>query len=168
MLSYAATRWTRVRSVVAKAEHLIDKSNPRFVVTNVDHVDPKAIYERLYCGRGDSENRIKDFKRALSGDRLSDTTYTANAFRLFLHALAYRLLDDLRRLIAVFVPAMARAQFDTVRLRLLKVAAMVDQSVRRIVIRLPSCFGSADLFARIAARIGAVVVAEPSRASLAA
>lgn len=168
MLSYAAVRWSRVRTVVAKAEHLIDKSNPRFVVTNVDHVEPQAIYERLYCGRGDAENRIKDFKRALAGDRLSDTTYTANAFRLFLHALAYRLLDGLRRHIAALVPQMARAQFDTIRLQLLKVAAMVDQSVRRIVVRLPSCFGLANLFAQVADRIGADIAARPRSARIAA
>jgi len=159
-LLYAAKSWSRERAVVVKAEHLIDKSNPRFVVTNIDYSQPKEIYEVVYCGRGDAENRIKDFKRALSGDRLSDTTYTANAFRLFLHALAYRLLDDLRRHIAAVLPQMVRAQFDTIRLRLLKVAALVDQSVRRIVIRLPSCFGLVDVFVRVARRVGA---ATPTR-----
>lgn len=167
-LEYAARTWSRERWVVAKAEHLIDKPNPRFVVTNVDHSDPQAIYERLYCGRGDAENRIKDFKRALSGDRLSDTTYAANAFRLFLHALAYRLLDELRRHVAVFVPQMMRAQFNTIRLRLLKVAALVDLSVRRIVIRLPSCFGLADVFARVAQRLGAAIAMKPTNVPIAA
>lgn len=167
-LVYATRSWSRERWVVAKAEHLIDKPNPRFVVTNVDGSDPQAIYERLYCGRGDAENRIKDFKRALSGDRLSDTTYTGNAFRLFLHALAYRLLDELRRHIAVVVPQMVRAQFDTIRLRLLKVAALVDQSVRRIVVRLPSCFGLVDVFARVAHRLGAATRAAPTTVSNAA
>jgi hypothetical protein len=166
-LLYAAKSWSRERAVVVKAEHLIDKSNPRFVVTNIDYAQPKEIYEVVYCGRGDAENRIKDFKRALSGDRLSDTTYTANAFRLFLHALAYRLLDDLRRHIAAVVPSMIRTQFDTIRLRLLKVATLVEQSVRRIVLRLPRTFGLADIFAAVAARLGAGTK-RPLRVSIAA
>lgn len=167
-LLYAAKTWSRERAVVVKAEHLIDKSNPRFVVTNIDYAQPKEIYEIVYCGRGDAENRIKDFKRALSGDRLSDTTYTANAFRLFLHALAYRLLDDLRRHIAAVVPSMVRAQFDTIRLRLLKVATLVDQSVRRISLRLPRTFGLTDVFAAIAQRLGGVLTKNPAAASIAA
>jgi hypothetical protein len=165
---YAARTWSRERYVVAKAEHLIDKANPRFVVTNVDSVEPQAIYEKLYCKRGDAENRIKDFKRALSGDRLSDTTYTANAFRLFLHALAYRLLDDLRRHIAAVVPGMIRPQFETIRLRLLKVATLVEQSVRRIVLRLPRTFGLAHVFVAVAHRLGAATTNKPATASAAA
>lgn len=154
-LTYRARTWSRDRCVIAKAEHLVDKSNPRFVVTNVDRVAAQSIYERMYCGRGDAENRIKDFKRALSGDRLSDTTYVANAFRLCLHAVAYRLLDELRRHLADVTPSLARAQFDTLRLRLLKVATWVEQSVRRVVLRLPRAFGLAEVFARLAVRIGA-------------
>lgn len=115
------------------------------------------IHERVYCGRGDAENRIKDFKRALSGDRLSDTTCVANSFRLFLHALAYRLLDSLRRELVPIAPTLGRAQFDTLRLRLLKVATLVQQSVRRIVLRLPRAFGSIDVFARLAQRLGAAL-----------
>jgi hypothetical protein len=156
-LTYAARTWSRERNVVAKAEHLVDKSNPRFVVTNLDHIPARMVYERVYCGRGDAENRIKDFKRALSGDRLSDTTYVANAFRLFLHALAYRLLEALRRELAHVSPSLGRAQFDTIRLRLLKVATLVQQSVRRILLRLPRAFGLADVFARLAHRLGATI-----------
>lgn len=156
-LSYAARTWSRERYVVAKLEHLVDKSNPRFVVTNLDHVPARLVYERVYCGRGDAENRIKDFKRALAGDRLSDTTYVANAFRLFLHALAYRLLEALRRELDHVSPAMGRAQFDTIRLRLLKVATLVQQSVRRIALRLPRTFGFASVFARVAHRLGGAI-----------
>lgn len=157
MLTYGARSWSRERSVIAKAEHLVDKSNPRFVVTNLDQVPARMVYERVYCGRGDAENRIKDFKRALSGDRLSDTTYVANSFRLFLHALAYRLLDSLRRELVPVAPMLARAQFDTLRLRLLKVAALVHQSVRRIVLRLPRTFDFIDVFARVAQQLGAAL-----------
>lgn len=156
---YQAKSWDRPRYVVAKAEHLGDKSNPRFVVTTLDHVPARLVYERAYCGRGDAENRIKDFKNALSGDRLSCTTYVANAFRLLLHAFSYRLLDELRTHIAAVAPALGRAQFDTIRLRLLKVAAQVRQSVRRIVVALPSTFGLGNVFAQVAARLGARTLA---------
>jgi hypothetical protein len=94
---YATRNWSHKRRVVVKAEHLGDKANPRFVVTSVKDVKPRDVYEALYCPRGQAENAIKDFKRALAGDRLSCTTYVANAFRLALHAIAYRLMDALRR-----------------------------------------------------------------------
>jgi Transposase DDE domain group 1 len=140
---YQAKSWDHARLVVAKAEHLGDKPNPRFVVTTLDH----------------AENRIKDFKNALESDRLSCTTYVANAFRLLLHAFAYRLLDALRTHIKVVAPELGRAQFDTIRLRLLKVAAHVRQSVRRLAIALPSTFGLANVFAQVAARLGALSLA---------
>jgi Transposase DDE domain group 1 len=152
---YRANSWSHARYVVAKAEQLGDKSNPRFVVTTLDHVSARMLYEQGYCGRGESENHIKDFKCALAGDRLSCTTYVANAFRLVLHACAYRLLDALRRQVAEVAPSFGQVQMDTLRLRLLKVAAHIRTSVRRIVIALPSCFGLGELFARVAARLGA-------------
>lgn len=148
---YGAKTWARERHIVAKAEHLGDKSNPRFVVTSLDHVPPRLLYESGYCGRGDAENRIKDFKNALVGDRLSCTTYVANAFRLLLHAFAYRLMDALRQTIAPVAPRLARAQFDTIRLKLLKVAAVVRTSVRRVTISLPISFPLGLVFAKIAA-----------------
>ena len=154
-LSYRTKSWPQARFVVAKAEQLGDKPNPRFVVTTLDHVPPRMLYENGYCGRGDAENRIKDFKCALAGDRLSCTTYVANAFRLLLHAFAYRLLDALRTLAAAVAPALGRVQFDTLRLRLLKVAAHVRQSARRITVALPRAFGLAEVFAQVAARLDA-------------
>lgn len=154
-LTYGARKWSRERFVVAKVEHLVDKPNPRFVVTNLDYIPPRMLYEQVYCARGDAENRIKDFKRALAGDRLSDTTYIANAFRLALHAIAYRLLDGLRRELNHVSMPLGRVQFDTLRLRLLKVATLVHQSVRRIVLRLPRAFGLANIFAQLAHRLGA-------------
>jgi hypothetical protein len=157
-LMYQAKSWDRARYVVAKVEHLGDKPNPRFVVTTLDHVPARMVYEQAYCGRGDAENRIKDFKNALGCDRLSCTTYVANAFRLLLHAFAYRLLDGLRAHLKVVAPELGRAQFDTIRLRLLKVAAHVRQSVRRIAVALPSAFGLADVFTQVAARLGALTL----------
>jgi hypothetical protein len=153
---YATRSWSRKRRVVVKAEHLGDKANPRFVVTNVLDVDPRSVYEKLYCPRGQAENAIKDFKRAIAGDRLSCTTYVANAFRLSLHAIAYRLLDALRRVVADVAPTFGRRQFDTLRLLLLKVAALVGQSVRRVTMRLPAAFPMAAVFAAVARALGAM------------
>jgi hypothetical protein len=158
-LAYQAKSWRRERYVVAKAEQLGDKPNPRFDVTTLDHVSPRLLYENGYCGRGDAENRIKDFKRALAGDRLSCTTYVANAFRLLLHAFAYRLLDALRDQLVPLAPALAKGQFDTVRLRLLKVAAHVRQSARRICVTLPRSFPLASVFRALAARLAAPTAA---------
>jgi Transposase DDE domain group 1 len=157
-LAYQAKSWGHARHVVARVEHLVDKPNPRFVVTTLTHVPARMVYERAYCGRGDAENRIKDFKNALEGDRLSCTTYVANAFRLLLHAFAYRLLDGLRTHLKVVAPELGRAQFDTIRLRLLKVAAHVRQSVRRIAVALPNSFGMAHVFAQVAARLEALTL----------
>src|SRR5260370_38624265 len=98
---------------------------------------------------------MKDFKRALAGDRLSCTTYVANAFRLLLHAVAYRLLDALRRVVVRVVPSFGRRQLDTLRLLLLKDAALVGQSVRRVTLQLPAAFPMAEVFVAVARAIGA-------------
>jgi hypothetical protein len=158
---YATRNWSHKRRVVVKAEHLGDKANPRFVVTSVKDVKPRDVYETLYCPRGQAENAIKDFKRALAGDRLSCTTYVANAFRLALHAIAYRLLDALRRVVIRVAPTFGRRQLDTLRLLLLKVAALVGQSVRRFTFQLPASFPMADVFVAVARTLGAT----PSRAA---
>lgn len=152
--AYRAKSWPRARLVAAKAEWLGDKPNPRFVVTTLDHVPARILYENGYCGRGDAENRIKDFKTALAGDRLSCSTYVANAFRLLLHAFAYQLLDALRAEVAACAPSLGRAQFDTLRRRLLKVAALVRPSVRRVAVALPAAFPLGEVFARVAVRLG--------------
>jgi hypothetical protein len=160
---YATRSWPHERRIIVKAEHLGDKlnprANPRFVVTTVEERDPRTVYEKIYCPRGQAENAIKDFKRALAGDRLSCTTYVANAFRLALHAIAYRLLDALRRVVVEVAPAFGRRQFDTLRLLLLKVAAVVQQSVRRFTFQLPAAFPMASVFAAVARALGAVASA---------
>ena len=164
---YATRNWSHKRRIVVKAEHLADKSNPRFVVTSLK-LPPKAVYETVYCPRGQAENAIKDFKRALAGDRLSCTTYVANAFRLFLHAVAYRLLDGLRRVVVRVAPTFGRRQFDTLRLLLLKVAALVGQSVRRVTIRLPASFPMAAVFVAVARAVGATPRTTDAQPTLAA
>jgi hypothetical protein len=137
--------------VVIKAEHGERGPNPRFVVTSLREVDARTLYDVGYCARGQCENYIKDFKNALAADRLSCSRYVANFFRLILHAVAYRLMFEVRRAArAVGAFKIAQMQFDTLRLRLWKVAAQVTQSVRRILVRLPEVFPMADAFAAIA------------------
>lgn len=154
-LSYAAATWSRERDVVLKVEHSERGENPRFVVTTLAGFDAGLIYDRAFCPRGQSENFIKDLKNALAADRLSCHRFVANAFRLFLHAVAYRLMHALRTTAAAVVPALGRLQMDTLRLRLLKVAALVVRSVRRVLVRLPQVFPLADAFGAIARRLGA-------------
>jgi hypothetical protein len=144
--SYAAETWEHERHIIIKAEHGERGANPRFLVTSLAEFPPQLIYDRAYCGRGQSENFIKDLKNALAADRLSCGAFKANFFRLLLHAAAYRLMHAVRVAAAIVVPEFGRAQFDTLRLRLLKVAAYVTQSVRRILIRLPRVFPFAAAF----------------------
>lgn len=159
-LSYAAGTWPKERAVVVKVEESARGENPRFVVTTLCGFPPGLIYDIAFCPRGQSENFIKDFKNALFADRLSCHRFVANAFRLFLHAVAYRLMHALRtvaaRVAPVVVPPgekalrLAVAQMDTIRLRLLKVAAIVVSSARRVLVRLPRSFPFAAAFAAIA------------------
>ena len=150
--AYAARSWPAPRHVVAKAEHLAQGPNPRFVVTTLTEFPPRLVYEWAYCGRGQAENAIKDLKNALHADRLSCTRYVANAFRLLLHGVAYRLLTAVREHVAAVAAPLATLQMDTLRLRLLKVAAFVRQSVRRIVVQLPRAFGLAPLLRQLLER----------------
>jgi hypothetical protein len=147
--TYAAKTWSHPRLVVAKAEHNSFGPNPRFVITSLDGFPPELIY-RAYCARGQCENHIKDLKNALNADRLSCSSFLANFFRLLLHSAAYRLMHELRNQAANHSHDLARAQFDTLRLRILKVATLVRQSVRRIHIRLPKAFPFATVFRALA------------------
>jgi DDE family transposase len=146
---YAAESWPQVRHVVLKAEVSEHGANPRFVVTSLSEFAPALLYH-AYCGRGQCENFIKDFKNALQADRLSCSTFAANFFRLLEHAAAYVLVHALRTHVAPLAPQLGRAQFDTLRLQLLKVAALGSQSTRRLLVRLPSVFPLAALFRQLA------------------
>lgn len=162
-LSYAAKTWPAQRNVVVKVEHSSRGENPRFVVTTLHGFPPDMIYDIAYCPRGQAENFIKDYKNAIGADRLSCHRFVANAFRLFLHALAYRLMHALRATISEVVPEpefvstdrvrLGAAQMDTIRLRLLKVAAIVTSSVRRALVRLPSAFPLAHVFLAVATKL---------------
>jgi hypothetical protein len=126
--------WSRTRRVVGKAEHTLDGSNPRFVVTSLKCTrvayDARALYEDLYCARGEAENRIGE-QFELFADRASSATMTANQLRMSFSAMAYVLVDTLRR-VALRHSQFADASVQTIRLKLLKLGAQVRTSVRRI------------------------------------
>ena len=143
---YAAESWPRERRVIVKAEVMSEGENPRFVVTN-RHLAPEALY-RFYCQRGDPENRIKELKEGLCADRLSCHRFWPNQFRLLLHAAAYILMQAMRAALAG--TELACAQVTTLRLRLLKVGARIQESVRRVLVQLPSAYPWAYLWPRLA------------------
>jgi hypothetical protein len=143
---YAAGSWHRKRRVIAKAEYTLLGANPRFVLTSFGGDEPEQLYE-FYCARGECENRIKDFKNALMADRLSCSSFVANAFRMCLHAAAYRVMYKLRENASAVNADLGCKQFDTLRLKLLKVGAMITESVRRIRIRLPEAYPLKHIFA---------------------
>ena len=133
-LSYRTRRsWGRARRVVAKAEQTGDKANPRFIVTSLSVHDwpMRKLYEELYCARGEMENRIKEAQLNLFADRLSTETFRANQLRLWLSSAAYVLMHALRR-VGLAATSLARACANTIRLRLLKIGAVVTVSVRRV------------------------------------
>jgi hypothetical protein len=146
--------WSRARRVVGKAEHLPDKSNPRFVVTSypLERMSAVALYEELYCARGDMENRIKEQQLGLFADRTSSATMRANQLRLWFAAVAYSLLNHLRHR-GLRDTELARAQVSTIRSRLLKIGTRVIVSVRRIVASLSSAFPLQELFTRVLAHL---------------
>lgn len=141
--------WSRERRVVGKAEQLPGKANPRFVVTSLssERVRASTLYKKVYCARGDMENRIKEQQLAMFADRTSAATMRANQLRLWIASLAYALVHELRR-VGLAGTALARAQVDTIRVRLLKIAGRVQISVRRVGVALSSLFPLQTLFER--------------------
>ena len=131
--------WSRERRVVAKAEHLPKRANPRFVVTSlsVAEIDARTLYEQVYCARGEVENRIKEQQLDLFADRTSAATLRANQLRLWFASFAYVLLEALRR-IGLRHTQFATATCGTIRLKLLKIGAQVRRSVRRIKVAMAS------------------------------
>ena len=125
--------WSRSRRVAAKAEHLAKGANPRFVVTSLpaSEYDARALYEDVYCARGEMENRIKEQQLCLFADRTSAATMRANQIRLWLSSAAYVLMEALRR-VGLTGSRMADSQCDTIRLKLLKIGARVKVSLRRV------------------------------------
>jgi hypothetical protein len=148
------TTWSRLRRVIAKAEHLPKGANPRFVVTSlsVDRREARALYEEDYCARGEMENRIKEQQLHLFADRTSCRTMRANQIRLFFSSVAYVLLEALRRL-GLSGTEMAGAQCQTIRLKLLKIGALVRVTVRKVWVSLASSCPYASLFRRVHERL---------------
>jgi hypothetical protein len=139
--------WSRWRRVVAKAEYLEKGENPRFVVTSLpaESWEAAALYEKTYCARGEMENRIKE-QLSLFADRMSTESLRANQLRLYFSSLAYVLVHALRRL-ALAGTQWAHAQVQTIRLRLLKIAAEVRLSVRRIWVSYSNAYPWKEMFA---------------------
>jgi len=151
--------WSRERLVVGKAEHLDKGSNPRFVVTSMLPAawDARALYEDLYCARGEMENRIKEQQLCLFADRTSTQWMRSNQIRLWLSSLAYVLVSALRRM-GLAGTKMARSRCDTIRLKLLKIGASVRVSVRRVLVALASGYPLQKLFHQIFHRLQSAIV----------
>ena len=149
-VGYAAGTWTRSRHIIVKPEHTAQGSNPRFVVTTLDG-DPQDLYDRLYCARGEMENRIKE-QFQLFSDRTSCHRWWPNQFRLLLSSCAYVLVEALRRL-ALKHTALARAQINTLRLTLFKIGAAVVRNTRRIRFLMSSSYPRQTLFAQVVATL---------------
>jgi len=139
--------WSRARRVIAKAEQIEGKENPRYLVTSLGAPDWPAqkLYEQLYCARGEMENRIKE-QLSLFADRMSTETLRANQLRLYFSSLAYVLIEALRRL-GLAGTEWAQAQTDTIRLKLLKIAAQVRITARRIWVRYSCAYPWQNIFA---------------------
>ena len=150
-IGYRAKSWDRSRRVILKAEHNAGGPNPRFIVTNVPG-DPRELYDSVYCQRGEMENRIKEQQLDLFAGRTSCHRFVANAFRLLLSSAAYVLMQGLRRE-ALSGTELEQAQVGTIRLKLLKVAARVLVSARRVVFHLASGYPHQELFDLVRERL---------------
>lgn len=141
--------WDRERRVVAKAEHIDGKENPRFVVTSLsaEQWAAQALYEDLYCARGDMENRIKE-QFSLFADRVSAETMRANQLRLYLSAMAYVLVSALRRL-GLKATELAQAQVSTIRTKLLKIGAQVRVTVRKVWVSMASSYPWQNVYQQV-------------------
>jgi len=140
--------------VVAKAEHLDKGANPRFVVSSLsaEQAPMQSLYETLYCGRGEAENRIKEQQLDLFADRTSTGKMWANQLRLYFSSMAYVLLQTLRRM-GLAGTKMARAQCGTIRSKLLKIGAQIRVTVRKVWVSLAGGCPYAALFARVYAQL---------------
>jgi hypothetical protein len=147
--------WSRARRVVGKAEHLEKGANPRFVVTSLQSQDwaARALYEDLYCARGEMENRLKE-QLMLFSDRTSTAYLRSNQIRLYFSSVAYLLMQALRRM-GLQGTALAKAQCTTLRLKLLKVGALIRITVRKVWVSLASGYPYQELFRQVYAQLRA-------------
>lgn len=146
--------WSRERRVVGKAEHLEKGANPRYVVTSLsrEQYPAQSLYEDHYCARGEMENRIKEQQLELFADRTSTRYLKSNQVRLWMSSVAYVLMNELRRL-GLGGTEMEQAQCSTIRLKMLKLGAQVQVTVRRVVVRLASSYPFQELFLAIYRRL---------------
>jgi hypothetical protein len=145
--------WSRGRRVIGKAEYLEGKANPRFIVTSLRdwEIEGRELYERVYCERGEAENRIKEQQLDLFADRTSAATMKANQLRLWLSSVAYTVMQALRGMLAE--TELARATCATMRLKLLKIGAQVRVSVRRVLVSMASSYPLQRLFTTVYERV---------------
>lgn len=141
---YAAKTWHGERRVIARLEHMEQGDNPRYIVTNLTQ-DAAALYDELYCARGEMENRIKEAQLGLFADRTSCHYFNANQFRLLLSSLAYILIERLRA-VALVGTDFARLQATTLRVKLLKIGAVILRNTRRVRVLLSSAFPYQAIF----------------------
>ena len=151
-LSYAAESWKYERRIIVKAEHSSKGKNPRFLVTNLPG-NSQELYDRLYCARGEAENRIKAQQLDLFADRTSCMNWVPNQFRMLLSGLAYTLIEAVRRL-ALKGTELAKASCGTIRLRLFKIGAIVLKNTRRVQMFLSSAYPYQEMFYKISYRLG--------------
>jgi hypothetical protein len=151
--------WSRERRVVGKAEHLARGPNPRFVVSSLTApaCAGQALYEQEYCGRGDMENRIKEQQLMLFASRVSCQTMRANQVRLCLATVAYIVMRALREH-GLAGTELAQAQCDTIRLKLLKLGAVIRVSVRRVAVSLSEAYPLRAVFLRVWENLAALTV----------
>ena len=151
--------WSRERRLVAKAEYLEKGANPRFIVTSIEtnKMDARTLYEQLYCGRGDMENRIKEQQLWLFADRTSAGKMRANQLRLYFSSAAYLLMQALRRL-GLRGTQMANAQCHTIRLKLLKIGAQIKITVRKVWVSLAGGYPYREIFHQVYRNLRAEVL----------
>ena len=150
-LQYKADSWDHHRRVIAKIEVTDKGRNPRYILTNLTG-DPETLYDKLYCARGEMENQIKQQQLDMFADRTSCHGWWANQFRVLMSSLSYILLESIRRLGLQGTP-LAQAYVGTIRLKLLKIGAVIIQNTRRIRFLLSSSYPYKDLFQTVSARL---------------
>ncbi len=155
--------WSRQRRVVGKAEYLAKGENPRFVVTSLSALafNDRILYEQEYCGRGDMENRIKEQQLFLFASRTSCATMRANQIRLALSTVAYIVLRALRQF-GLSQTELAQAQCDTIRLKLLKIGAVIRLSVRRVSVSLSESYPFREVFVRVWETLRTLMIPSPA------
>ena len=148
---YAAKTWSKTRHVIVKSEHTSLGANTRYIVTNLEG-ESQSLYENDYCARGEMENRIKEQQLDMFADRTSCHKWWPNQFRLLLSSVAYVLMESMRRL-ELQATELAKAQVGTIRLKLLKIGAVVVQNTRRIKLFFSSHYPYQELFKKIALQL---------------